>query len=130
MWRWELNGGWRLLCAALCCSWQHEVQAGRAGQAAPVATSPGGAAYEVHVFELYFEKDMSSCPIGVKFQGHNCRGHRHDIESVIMYFKNGVPVPVGASAQGGYKMKAWAHVPKQYSMQGTHTRGSSISRTM
>ena len=52
-------------------------------------------------------------------QGHNCRGHRHDIESVIMYFKNGVPVPVGASAHGGYKMKAWAHVPKQHSMQGT-----------
>ena len=43
---------------------------------------------------------------------------RHETRTQL-YFKNGVPVPVGASAHGGYKMKAWAHVPKQYSMQGT-----------
>ena len=32
---------------------------------------------------------------------------------MIIYFKNGAPISVGANARGGYKMKVWADVPKQ-----------------
>lgn len=64
----------------------------------------GGSEYQAHVFEMYFEKDQIF---------HGCCGHRHDVEAVLMYFKDGVPVAVGASAHGDFDWKSWADAPKE-----------------
>lgn len=55
-------------------------------------TIVNGDVYEVHMYELYFETDRTGW-IG---------GHRHDVETVIMFFKNESPIYVGVSAHGDY----------------------------
>ena len=69
------------------------------------AVKAGGAEYQVHLYDLYFGKDRTK----LKYVG----GHRHDVETVIIYFTNGVPTHVAASAHGDYnRVLPWSVVPK------------------
>jgi len=61
--------------------------------------------YEAHVFELYFQKDQVT-------NRWDRLGHRHDIETVLMYFKDGQPQSVATSAHGKFSPKLWNEVPK------------------
>jgi len=69
------------------------------------ATS-GWNTYHAHIFELYFEKDRQR-------QG----AIRNGVETVIMYFKNGIPTHVAVSAhetgsgQVWWNRWAWSDVP-------------------
>jgi hypothetical protein len=55
------------------------------------------------MFELYFEKDRTK----LKYIG----GHRHEVETVIMYFTNGLPTHVAVSAHGDYsRTRPWSDV--------------------
>lgn len=70
-----------------------------------------GDVYEVHMFALYFEKDKTGGYSGVACTlepnpvwDESC-GHKHDIESVLIWFKNNVPTHIGASAHGGYEVR-------------------------
>ena len=69
--------------------------------------SVGQNVYSVHLFDLYFLKDQAAEGAWDPF------GHRHDIESVIIFFKNGAPTHVGRSGHGGWTMASWANVPKE-----------------
>ena len=63
------------------------------------------------MYELYFEKDDAGL-IG---------GHRHDVETVIMFFVNNQPSWVAVSAHGNYngdRTRRWSDVPKD----GTHPK--------
>lgn len=70
-----------------------------------------GNEYTAHVYELYFEKDMA-------FNGISDPGHRHDVETVVMYFTNGTPTHVAVSAHGDYTRKSWSAADKE----GTHPK--------
>jgi Necrosis inducing protein (NPP1) len=59
--------------------------------------------YSAHLFELYFLKDQATV-----FGG----GHRHDIESVLVYFKGSSPTHVLVSAHGKWISKTYAEVAK------------------
>ena len=60
-----------------------------------------GLIYEAHMFSLYFEVDFA--PV--------CMGHRHDLENVLVIFRNGSPYKVAVSAHGNYIVKNWRDVP-------------------
>lgn len=84
----------------------------------------GGNEYQYHVFDLYFQKDQTWCATSIA----SCWSHRHDVETVLMYFKNGNPVSVGTSAHGDFTMKTWSSVPKDgnhpkivYNVHGART---------
>lgn len=64
-----------------------------------------GIEYSAHMYALYFEKDQAADQIG--------QGHRHDVETVIIYFTNHQPTHVAASAHSGYTLLAWNDVPKE-----------------
>jgi hypothetical protein len=76
-----------------------------------VSQVDNGNEYSAHLYELYFEKDMavnySSWP-----------GHRHDVETAIIYFTNQVPTHIAISAHGDYTRKSWDKVKKE----GTHPK--------
>ncbi|MEE8057133.1 MAG: NPP1 family protein [Pseudomonadales bacterium] len=59
--------------------------------------------YAAHMYELYFEKDQALPGSG---------GHRHDVETVIIYFKNQQPTHVAVSAHGNYTRREWNDVNK------------------
>ena len=61
-----------------------------------------GVEYSAHIYELYFEKDQVMDYFG--------GGHRHDVESVIIYFTNRQPTHMAVSAHGDYLRKAWADI--------------------
>jgi hypothetical protein len=65
----------------------------------------GASVYEAHMFEVYFEKDQLFDYFG--------GGHRHDVETVLMFFKDEQPMAVGTSAHGDYEMRSWDSVPKE-----------------
>lgn len=67
------------------------------------SASLNGVLYSAHLFELYFLKDQATV-----FGG----GHRHDIESVIVYFKGSTPTHVLVSAHGKWLGKTYAEVAK------------------
>lgn len=77
--------------------------------------------FEIHMYELYFEFDGTF---------HGFGGHNHDIETVLVVLRNGVPYKVGASAHGSYAetstllpvreidlLRDWDDVPK---LDGKH----------
>jgi len=66
--------------------------------------SSNGDEYSAHLYELYFLKDQAFSIIAA--------GHRHDVETVIVYFKNNQPTHVAVSAHGNYTRKSWDDVPK------------------
>jgi len=67
----------------------------------------GLSEYQVHMYDLYFEKDRTK----LRFIG----GHRHEVETVLMYFKDGEPTHVAVSAHGNYdRILPWHLVPKAY----------------
>lgn len=57
----------------------------------------GSSEYQVHMYDLYFEKDRTKVT-KVVFIG----GHRHEVETVLMYFKDGQPTHAAVSAHGNY----------------------------
>ena len=64
-----------------------------------------GRTYQVHLFDLYFQKDRVPHVWGFA-------GHKHDVETVIMYFTEGRPTHVAVSAHGSYEnTKRWSDVP-------------------
>lgn len=74
-----------------------------------------GDVWEVHLYDLYFEKDDASI---FDWWWYTWRhyGHRHDVETVIMLFRNNQPQYVGVSAHGYYdgdQTRHWNSVPKQ-----------------
>ncbi len=73
-----------------------------------VQKTVNGVNYQALMFELYFLKDQATI-----FGG----GHRHDVETVIMFFKNGQPTYVAPSAHGAYDVQAFAGVQKR---NGSH----------
>jgi len=79
-----------------------------------VSKSSNGSVYTAHVYDLYFEKDQTS----FGFLGGGADGHRHDVETVIMYFTNNTPTHMAVSAHGDYTLKAWGDVDKV----GTHPK--------
>ena len=65
----------------------------------------GGRTYQVHLFDLYFQKDRVPYVWGFA-------GHKHDVETVIMYFTDSRPTHVAVSAHGSYEnTKRWSDVP-------------------
>ncbi|MCX4026235.1 NPP1 family protein [Endozoicomonas sp. SM1973] len=64
-----------------------------------------GVSYSAHLYDLYFEKDQVANYVG--------GGHRHDVETVIIYFTNLQPTHVAVSAHGDYSLRAWSGVPKE-----------------
>jgi len=79
-----------------------------------------GDVWEVHLYDLYFEKDDASIFDWLRWKWHHY-GHRHDVETVIMLFRNNQPQYVGVSAHGYYsgdQTRHWDSVPKQ----GNHTK--------
>ena len=68
-----------------------------------------GDEYSAHIYELYFEKDQAVPFVDLSSIG---AGHRHDVESVIVYFKNQQPTHVAVSAHGNFKRKSWSEVRK------------------
>jgi hypothetical protein len=73
-----------------------------------VRRTVNGINYDAHMYELYFEKDQATI-----FGG----GHRHDVETVIVMFKNSQPTYVAASAHGAYTVKTYTEIQKR---NGTH----------
>lgn len=63
-----------------------------------------GVEYSAHVYELYFEKDQATNYFG--------GGHRHDVETVIIYLTDRVPTHMAVSAHGEYTRKAWSDIDK------------------
>jgi len=78
----------------------------------------GGTIYEFHIYELYFEKDQTFFGSWMGWLGGKPGGHRHDVESVIIMFKNSQPTKIGVSAHGDYITRSWSSVPKS----GTHVK--------
>ena len=70
----------------------------------------GEDVYEAHMYELYFEKDQTI--FGSFMYWNKAGGHKHDLENVLIMFKNGHPYLVGASAHGKYIKKSWSDAPK------------------
>ena len=73
--------------------------------------------FEAHMYELYFLKDQWVPGAAVKWS------HRHDVESVIIYFDSDKPMEnspshIAVSAHGGFTLKKWEDVEKQ----GTHPK--------
>lgn len=78
-------------------------------------TRVNGDVWEAHLYELYFEKDDASI---FDWWWYTWRhfGHTHDVETVIMLFRNNQPKYVGVSAHGYYsgdQSRHWNSVPKQ-----------------
>ncbi len=63
-----------------------------------------GKEYSAHLYDLYFEKDQVAAYVG--------GGHRHDVETVILYFTNNLPTHAAVSAHGDYSTRSWSNVPK------------------
>ena len=78
--------------------------------------SRGSDVYEAHMFELYFEKDQTK--FGSIMYWNKAGGHKHDLENVLIMFKNEQPYLVGVSSHGSYISKSWSNAPKQ----GTHVK--------
>ncbi len=57
------------------------------------------------------QTNSAACTYGGIFDGKSC-GHRHDIEQVLLIFKNGEPYRVYVSAHGDYIERDWSSVPK------------------
>ena len=63
-----------------------------------------GHTYQVHLYDLYFQKDQVLFGEGW--------GHKHDVETVIMYFTDGNPTHVAVSSHGTYEdTRAWSATP-------------------
>ena len=72
----------------------------------------GRDTWEFHMFALYFEKDQTGfAACAVSICDVYC-GHRHDLEQVLLVFKNGQQYWVLVSAHGDYIKKDWSSVPK------------------
>jgi len=70
----------------------------------------GGVEYSAHLYDMYFEKDQA-----VDYFGG---GHRHDVETAIVYFTNRVPTHMAVSAHGDYTLQAWSDIDTV----GTHPK--------
>lgn len=69
-----------------------------------------GVEYSAHAYELYFEKDQA-----VDYFGG---GHRHDVETAIVYLTDRVPTHMAVSAHGDYTLQAWSDLDTV----GTHPK--------
>mmetsp|Transcript_24055 Transcript_24055/g.35801 ORF Transcript_24055/g.35801 Transcript_24055/m.35801 type:complete len:456 (+) Transcript_24055:389-1756(+) len=72
----------------------------------------GRDTWEFHMFALYFEKDQTnvgSCSVPFC---DICCGHRHELEQVLLVFKNEQPYWVFVSGHGVYKEEDWSSIPK------------------
>ena len=61
-----------------------------------------GVEYSAHAYELYFEKDQATDYFG--------GGHRHDVETVVIYLTDRIPTHMAVSAHGEYTLKAWSDI--------------------
>ena len=59
-----------------------------------------GVEYSAHLYDMYFEKDQATNYFG--------GGHRHDVETVIIYLTDRVPTHMAVSAHGDYTRRAWS----------------------
>lgn len=90
-------------------------------------TVVNGMTFEVHMYELYFEKDATGWN---DYFDSEWEGHPHDVETVIMLFANNVPEFVAVSAHGNYhgsRTLRWNNVPKtnNHPMVVYHKEGGS-----
>jgi len=69
-----------------------------------LSQTANGHTYQVHVYDLYFQKDRVPYFFSLA-------GHRHDVETVLIYFTDGEPTHVAVSAHGSYENTIpWANL--------------------
>ena len=83
-----------------------------------------GHTYHVHLYDLYFQKDR------VPYL-YSAAGHKHDVETVIVYVTDGRPTHVAVSGHGEYKdTQPWstAHPQVLYQSEYWNTHSFRIAR--
>ena len=74
----------------------------------------GGHTYQVHLYDLYFQKDRVPYFFSLA-------GHKHDVETVLVYFTDGRPTHVAVSAHGEYRdTRPWSTAHPQIVYQSEY----------